>query len=754
MKIHTSITRKVTFVFVMYTAALLLILVLTIYPVARSVLQGAVSSELEASAFEKQKAISDWVKERQDDVEILANEPAFVSDLGSMPASPNGGGQESSYNKRLVADMTYLAAPGHHFLSLFVLDPKRGQVIASTQSSEKGKLKGDQPYYLDGRSSPFVHNAYMTKGEKVPTIIVSTPVRGPGGSLLGVLAGRLNIDDVRTMMARRTAFRRTDDAYLLYGANLFLTRPRFASGPTVVFRGNSRAAAAGLAHENGVMLDTDYRDVPVLAAYRWLPERELCLIVQMDQAEAFGPIHRLGFQLLLFGVIALLIASVVAAWLARGITRPVRRLQEGVLRFGQGDLSFRLPEKSSDELGILAREFNSMANALAEEHTLLRHRAEQFFNLSTDMLGTIDFEGRFRDLNPAWERNLGYTSEELRSRPFEDFVHPDDRDATRDETSRLEAGAPTVNFENRCRHKDNSYRWFSWTAAASADDQLIYAAARDITQSKLAQMKLSDQAAELERSNKELEQFAYVASHDLQEPLRSVASYVQLLARRYKGKLDKDADDFINFAVEGSERMKTLINDLLSYSRVATQGKEQKRVDLESVLDIVLKNLQLVVENTGARISHQSFPAVLADDVQMVQLFQNLINNAIKFHGKEAPMVQIAAKREGGRWLISVRDNGIGIDPQHNDRIFVIFQRLHSRGEYPGTGIGLAVCRRIVERHGGRIWVESEPGHGSTFLFTLPALEEQSSSSALKPSPSEETKKQDDAFVRRASELI
>jgi len=200
--------------------------------------------------------------------------------------------------------------------------------------------------------------------------------------------------------------------------------------------------------------------------------------------------------------------------------------------------------------------------------------------------------------------------------------------------------------------------------------------------------------------------------------------------------------------------MKTLINDLLSYSRVATQGKELKRLELESVLDIVLKNLQLVVEDTGARISHESLPAVLADDVQMVQLFQNLINNAVKFHGKEAPTVKITARREGGRWLVSVRDNGIGIDPQHNERIFVIFQRLHSRGEYSGTGIGLAVCRRIVERHGGRIWVESEPGHGSNFLFTLPTLEEQSSSSALKSSPSGETKKPDDAFDRRASELI
>ena len=749
MKISTGITRKVTVVFVLYAAGFLLTLALIVYPLARGVLQTAISSELEASAFEKQKELESWVLEREDDLEALARQPSFFSDLSALRVSSRGETGNSLFRSRLIADMASRAAPGRQFLTLFILDPENGQVLASTRPSEEGEAKKDQPYFLKGRETTFVQNAYLSAEEPGPTIVASTPVRGPEGKLLGVLVGRLNLDEVRAMIARRAGLRATDDAYLVDTAGLLVTPPRFASYPAALRVSiNTRAVTAGLAHRNGVMLDRDYRSVPVLVAYRWLPERELCLIVQVDQAEAFTPARQLGLRLLVFGALAFFIASIVAGWLARGITRPVRRLQEGVLRFGRGDLSFRLPETSGDELGVLAREFNLMANALAEEHTFLRRRAEQFFNLSMDMLGTIDFEGNFRDLNPAWERSLGYTAEELRSHPLVDLVHPEDREATRTETARLEAGELTVNFENRCRHKDNSYRWLSWTAAVSREDRLIYAAARDITQAKLGQLKLSQQAAELERSNKELEQFAYVASHDLQEPLRSVASYVQLLARRYKGKLDQDADDFINFAVEGSERMKTLINDLLSYSRVATQGKELKKVDLEPVLDIVMKNLQLVIEDTGARISHEPLPAVLADDVQMVQLFQNLINNAVKFHGVEPPKVSIAARRDGNRWQFSVRDNGIGIDPTHKERIFVIFQRLHSRSEYAGTGIGLAVCRRIVERHGGRIWVESEPGRGSTFFLTLLAVEGQESAQAPEILGAE------DPLVRRASALI
>ena len=240
---------------------------------------------------------------------------------------------------------------------------------------------------------------------------------------------------------------------------------------------------------------------------------------------------------------------------------------------------------------------------------------------------------------------------------------------------------------------------------------------------------LEQQAQELQRSNAELQQFAYVASHDLQEPLRMITSYLQLLERRYQGWLDADADDFIGFAVDGAARMHELIRDLLAYSRVGTHGQPFQHADTQAILQQVLANLKVAIDESGATITHDPLPMVMADPIQLTQLFQNLVGNALKFRRDIPPQIHVDAERqdngthgEAAYWLFSVRDNGIGIEPQYAERIFVIFQQLHTRDKYPGTGIGLALCKRIVERHGGRIWVESEPGQGSSFFFTLPKV--------------------------------
>ena len=225
---------------------------------------------------------------------------------------------------------------------------------------------------------------------------------------------------------------------------------------------------------------------------------------------------------------------------------------------------------------------------------------------------------------------------------------------------------------------------------------------------------------ELRRSNAELEQFAYVASHDLQEPLRMVTSYLQLLERRYKANLDQDASDFIAFAVDGAARMQTLIQDLLTYSRVGTRGADFESTDCRAVLDQALQNLEVAIAESDAEISSGPLPSLSADASQLAQLLQNLIGNAIKFRGESPPRVQVEASQRDDDWLFSVQDNGIGIDPQYSDRIFQVFQRLHGIGQYPGTGIGLAVCKKIVERHRGTIWVESQPDAGATFFFTIP----------------------------------
>ena len=254
---------------------------------------------------------------------------------------------------------------------------------------------------------------------------------------------------------------------------------------------------------------------------------------------------------------------------------------------------------------------------------------------------------------------------------------------------------------------------------------------RNVTERKQAEDRLQETLTDLERSNTDLQQFAWVASHDLQEPLRMVASYVQLLGIRYQGQLDADADEFIGYAMEGARRMQQLILDLLEYSRIGTRGSPRQPTDATVACQTAIQDLELAIAEIHATIECDPLPTVLAAPSQLQQLFQNLIANAIKFHGAEPPHVRISARQtfEGSEtskvsskvWEFAVRDNGIGIEAEYFDKIFVIFQRLHTRKAYAGTGIGLAICKKIVERHGGRIWVESQLGHGATFYFTLPA---------------------------------
>jgi PAS domain S-box-containing protein len=263
--------------------------------------------------------------------------------------------------------------------------------------------------------------------------------------------------------------------------------------------------------------------------------------------------------------------------------------------------------------------------------------------------------------------------------------------------------------------------WISVTAHPLTDgtDGAI-STFRDVTFAKGVEAALATTADEAARSNRELEQFAYVAAHDLQEPLRMVSSYVQLLAKRYKGKLDAEADEFIGFATDGAKRMSQLINDLLSFSRIGQGEAPELLVDCEKVLEQVLSSLKQKNELARAQITHDPLPRLRANELQITQVFQNLIDNAVKFRSKDDPQVHISARAEGNQWIFSVADNGIGIDAQYKDRIFVIFQRLNSREDYAGTGIGLAVCKKIVEKRDGHIWVEPNKGHGTVVYFSWP----------------------------------
>jgi PAS domain S-box-containing protein len=370
----------------------------------------------------------------------------------------------------------------------------------------------------------------------------------------------------------------------------------------------------------------------------------------------------------------------------------------------------------------------------AEQHlSQMEGRYRGLLEAAPDAMVVVNQGGEIVLLNVQAEKQFGYRRDELVGQKVkniipEGFAERLIADALRSTEDALAQQIGTgIELTGRRKNGSEFPIEIMLSPLESAEGTLVTAAIRDIATRKTAEAHLLHKVEELNRSNEELGQFAYIASHDLQEPLRMVASYTQLLSRRYKGKLDSDADEFISFAVDGASRMQRLIQDLLTYSRVGTKGGDLLDTSCEEVLQQAIINLRGAIEESGALVTHDPLPAVVADEMQLVQLFQNLVGNAIKYQGPGVPRVHIsAAMNRENKWMFSVKDNGLGIDPQYFERIFGMFQRLHKREEFAGTGIGLAICKKIVERHGGTISVESQPGQGSTFLFALPGNERKS----------------------------
>lgn len=395
------------------------------------------------------------------------------------------------------------------------------------------------------------------------------------------------------------------------------------------------------------------------------------------------------------------------------------------------EIAFKvLPGNATDRKIVAAnvRDITQLKYVRQGKH--LESRFRGLLEAAPDAMIIIDPKGRIVLANGQAELLFGYAREELLGAPIETLVP--ERLRGRHEMHRFQyfndprmrpMGAGLELYGMRKNGTEFPVE-ISLSPLQTEEGPLVSSAIRDITERKQAE-RVAVSAAELARSNQELEQFASVASHDLQEPLRMVTSYAQLLRSRYQGKLDKDADDFFTFMVGGALRMKALIEGLLAYSRVGSAGQPLTPVDCNVALLEAVQNLSKIIEETQAEISCGELPTVAADQMQMVQLFQNLLANAVKFRGSKKPKLQISAERRDNEWVFAVSDNGIGIEHEQRERIFGVFQRLHSAEEYPGTGIGLAICKRIVERHHGRIWVESEQGRGSIFRFTFPSVRQR-----------------------------
>ena len=620
--------------------------------------------------------------------------------------------------------------------------------------------KGDRPYLqrtLTGSKGAIFVSAIELNEERgviedppKPVIRVSTPVVAPDGETFGILI--INVD-LRVIFAGMQA--EMDPQRALYVMNEngeYLLSPDPARNFAFQRGGSARlgqdypALAEAIAERRRVdQVVEDSRGQSygvVLQPLRLAGDAQIFLaeIVPYSVLIAFAESAQRAIAI--GALIAACCAILLATWLAGSLVRPINAMTAAAQAMERGERP--VFPTASGELGTLSRAFASMAAEVEDKRTSLsqtletqkrinaelheKTARERILSLAVETSGDAifihDLDGRIQTWNEAAADLFGYAPDEIFGRTTEIIIPPDRSAEFMELLSAMGRGERIRHFETVRLTKDGRRVDVSLNISPvrDADGKLIGATkiARDISERKKSEAERAAWTEDLKRSNAELEQFAYIAAHDLQEPLRMVASYTELLAQRYKGQLDERADKYIGFAVDGAKRMKLLINDLLAFSRVGSQAKPFAPIDTTRLVHAVTNSLRHAIESSHAEIVVGDLPPIVGDEVQMGQLFQNLISNAIKFHSDKPPRIAIKARKPGANWVFSVEDNGIGIEPQYTDRIFQMFQRLNDRGSYEGNGIGLAIARKIVERHGGTIWFESPPGIGATFFFSIP----------------------------------
>ena len=680
---------------------------------------------------------------------------------------PRDGTSEATWRERLSSLFTTELAAHPSYLQFRYIGAEDGgrEIVRVERSAPKDAVrivpdaelqhKGDRDYFTRAlrfaKGEVYVSNIELNQEHGVidkpyiPVLRIATPIFDPADRPFGILI--INIDMRPIFSQLRAAANKGRQVYVVNEQGDYLVHPDstrefgFDLGKSMSMQEDFPDLAAAFALDEESALETSdragQRIYAATAPVRPANGPRVVVIETVLYDEITSAAASVRRSSLLAGLVAVFLAFVLAIVLSRSLAKPLVRMTRAVESF-TGSEAISVPTRERGEIGVLARAFERMSEEVREKTDALmqeiteRKQAEDKFRMAVESspsgMVMVDGSGTIILVNTETERLFGYRREELIGQSIDLLVplrvrrnHPQYRhDFHTNPSSRLMG----VGRDLYGLRKDGSEFpvEVGLNPIHTPDGLRILSAVVDITSRKAAEQAIAEQTLELQRSNAELEQFAYVASHDLQEPLRMVASYTELLGQRYGGKLDDRADKYIRYAVDGARRMQQLVNDLLAYSRVGTQGRPFQPTDSSVVLLYVLKGMRAVIKKSGADIQYGELPVVNADDVQLSQLFQNLIGNAIKFRADRPPRICISAKSNNGDWVFSVEDNGIGIDKQYSDRIFQMFQRLHERDKYEGSGIGLAIAKKIVERHGGRIWLDSEPGNGSTFYFTIPTV--------------------------------
>jgi PAS domain S-box-containing protein len=741
--VRKHIRAQLVIIIVLFTCLLVVSLSIIINTRARQNIEQEVIQRLASVTLLKASEYERWIEGNQVRLEALAQRPlvrSYTTTLTTLETL-----EHNSYTKyaNLLLYEHLLPALKREggYLELSIISAQDGEILVSTDSQLVGSDRETERFFQQGKKQTFVQKPTLDPRSSHPLMHITTPIKNEADEVVGVLAGHLDLEEISRIMTQHRGGTLSEETYLVNLAHRMISESRFLED--TVFQDFLFTAGVNtcLKGQNGHGMYRDYRGIPVVGSYRWLPDHGLCILTEEDQSEAFASIFTLQRNIALIGAGVMLAGIIVGFLFSQRLTRPIKNLSRGAQVIKQGNLDYRIQVQAENELGILAENFNRMVDQLQAWNEELENRvqartreleevnrslrmemdfSQKVINSIPGIFYVFDQEGTFLRWNDNFCEISGYSDKEIaRLRPSELF-RPQERSLITHHIQEVfEEGKTELETQLVSRSGKATPFYLTGMRTTFHDEPILIGTGTDISELVETQKKLETFNQELQRSNQELQRFAYIASHDLQEPLRMVISYLQLLEQRYKEHLDQDAREFIQYAVDGASRMKQLINDLLTYSRVGSQGTRFKKLDLNHILGQAHIQLKHAIQENGAVISTEELPTIWADERQMVQLFQNLIGNSIKFRGEANPVIHIQAREHPEEWLFSVQDNGIGIDPRYSKKIFVIFQRLHREERFPGTGLGLAICKRIVEQHKGEIWVDSQPGEGAIFSFTI-----------------------------------
>ncbi len=666
--------------------------------------------------------IDNWFNERLTDISVIANsEDARTINI-----------------EGLIKQFNNLSTQKQDFRNLHYID-KNGDIVVTTMADAQKYNVSDREYFKDTmEGKDHISGVSVGKVEGNLLVFIASPVRDYNNNIQGLILSTVSlesidkvIDDIGNWKGR--------DTYLIDRNGYMITESRYLK--ELINKGIvEKTARMQMKIDNTLMnklIDenlkptfyTNYRGMTALGSFKWVNNGRWLIVSEIYRDELINMIIGPLFLIVPSMMILIVSAIFITFKLTNKFEEPIEHLLRGTEIIQKGKyndvIDMRKMKYAPIELKRLCKAFNKMSitiqsNMMEIEESKQRYRALFYHN--PDTVYAVDKDGCFIELNASAGSITGFNINQLIGKHYSGFVIDEDLEKCKNYFNKA-IGEEPQNYDLRIWSKEGEKREVNVTSIPIIiKDEVVglYGIIKDVTDKKKAQRELVETARKLEESNEDLKQFAYIASHDLQEPLRMVINYLQLIERRYRGKLDEDADDFIGYAVGGAKRMQKLIKDLLSYSRVNTRGNEFIHVESKEIIETVLDNLALLIQDKNAEITYEELPAIYGDETQLIQLFQNLINNSIKFNDKTIPMVHISVKDEGDKFLFKVEDNGIGIPADQRDRIFTIFQRLHTSDEYSGTGIGLSICKRIIERHRGNIWVQSEEGKKTIFFFIIP----------------------------------